>query len=83
MMTTSSASRRFDVALSFPGEHREYVKEVATQLSAAFTEERVLYDHYHDTEFARLDLDIYLPKLYREASELIVILLCPEYAAKR
>lgn len=83
MVTTASASRRFDVALSFPGEHRDYLQEVATHLSAKFSEERVLYDHYHDAEFARPDLDVYLPNLYRTESELIVIALCPEYAEKR
>ena len=43
----------------------------------------MLYDHYHDAEFARLDLDVYLPNLYRTESELLVIFLCVEYAAKR
>lgn len=82
-MTADSTSRlRFEVALSFPGEHREYVKEVAAHLATTFDEERVLYDHYHDAEFARLDLNIYLPELYLKHSELIVIFLCPEYAAK-
>jgi hypothetical protein len=79
----SSGSRRFDVALSFPGEHRDFVKEVADYLAAAFGKERVLYDKYYEAEFARLDLDVYLPRLYRTQSELIVLFLCPEYAAKR
>ena len=83
MAADSPSSRRFDVALSFPGEHRDFVKQVADHLAAAFGEDRVLYDKYHDAEFARLDLDIYLPALYRTQSELIVIFLCPEYAAKR
>lgn len=74
--------RRFDIALSFPGEHRGYVAEVAAHLATTFGEERVLYDKYHDAEFARLDLNTYLPALYRKESELIVIFLCPEYAAK-
>jgi hypothetical protein len=43
----------------------------------------VLYDKYYEAEFARLDLVVYLPRLYRTQSELVVLFLCPEYAAKR
>ena len=83
MNANSPSSRRFDIALSYPGEHRAYVEKVAERLAAAFSEERVLYDKYHDEEFARVDLNVYLPALYRKDSELIVIFLCPEYSAKR
>jgi tetratricopeptide (TPR) repeat protein len=76
-------SRRFEIALSFPGEHRPVVEAVAALLAEKFTENRVLYDEYHDAEFARPDLDLYLPPLYLDASEIIVIFLCPEYPAKR
>jgi hypothetical protein len=82
MAADAADSHRFDIALSFPGEHRDYVKEVAAHLASTFGEDRVLYDHFHDAEFARLDLNTYLPALYRKDSELIVIFLCPEYAAK-
>ncbi|MBS1790832.1 MAG: hypothetical protein JST85_24155 [Acidobacteria bacterium] len=82
-MTNATPQRRFDIALSFPGEHRPFVEQVATQLAATFSQDRVLYDKYHDAEFARLDLDVYLPNLYRTESELIVLFLCPEYANKR
>jgi hypothetical protein len=79
----SPEPRRFAVALSFPGEHRDVVKQVADQLAAALTRERVLYDKYHAAEFARPGLNVYLPNLYRTQSELIVIFLCPEYQKKR
>ncbi|MBL8190719.1 MAG: AAA family ATPase, partial [Acidobacteria bacterium] len=82
-MTDAKTSRRFAVALSFPGEHRAFVEQVAEQLAASFSQERVLYDQYHDAEFAQPDLDVYLPNLYRAESELLVIFLCAEYAAKR
>jgi tetratricopeptide (TPR) repeat protein len=75
--------RRFDVALSFPGEHRPFVKAVAGRLCEIFSQGRVLYDQYYEAEFARPSLDIYLPSLYRTQSELVVLFLCPEYAAKR
>ncbi|HSS49616.1 MAG TPA: TIR domain-containing protein [Thermoanaerobaculia bacterium] len=79
----TAPTRRFRVALSFPGEHRSIVAQVAEQLSAAIGREQVLYDKYYEAEFARMDLDIYLPRLYREQSELIVLFLCPEYSTKR
>ncbi|MCW8922140.1 MAG: AAA family ATPase, partial [Gammaproteobacteria bacterium] len=82
MTTDSSNRRRFEVALSFPGGRRDYVKKVAAHLASSLDEERVLYDKYHDAEFARSDLNIYLPKLYLNESELIVIFLCSEYATK-
>jgi hypothetical protein len=78
----SSDRRRFDIALSFPGEHRAFVEQVAGQLAAAFGKERVLYDKYYEAEFARVDLDVYLPGLYRTQSELIVLFLSPDFKAK-
>ena len=79
----TTAPRRFDIALSFPGEpHRPYVAEVAAHLAKEFGEDRILYDKYHDAEFARSDLITYLPELYRTESELIVIFLCQEYPTK-
>jgi hypothetical protein len=83
MTTDPSSSRRFAIALSFPGEHRDSVKQIADHLAAAFGKERVLYDKYYEAEFARPDLDIYLPGLYRTQSALIALFLCPQYAAKR
>lgn len=83
MPVPAAESPRFEVALSFPGEHRPFVKQVAEHLAAAISEDRLLYDHYHDVEFARPDLNIYLPTLYRKESELIVVFLCPEYTAKQ
>jgi hypothetical protein len=76
-------TRRFRIALSYPGERRPFVEQVAEHLAAEVGRERVLYDKFHEAEFARIDLDVYLPRLYREQSDLIVLFLCPEYAAKR
>ncbi|MDD2735228.1 MAG: hypothetical protein PHF56_14925 [Desulfuromonadaceae bacterium] len=62
-------SKRFSIALSFPGEYRSFVEKVADNLAANITTDRVLYDKYCEAEFARLDLDTYLPNLYRNQSE--------------
>lgn len=83
LMTTAPTPLRFEVSLSFPGEHRTFVEGVAVVLAARFGREGVLYDQYHDVEFARPDLDVYLPNLYRTQSKLVVLFLCPEYMEKR
>ncbi len=83
MNADSTRSRRFDIALSFTGDHRDVVEQLASRLAERLGRDRVLYDKYHDAEFARLDLDVYLPGLYRTQSELVVIFLCPEYGKKR
>jgi hypothetical protein len=75
-------TRRFRIALSFPGEHRPFVKQVAERLSAKVGRERVLYDRFYEAELARVDLDTYLQRLYHDESELIVVFLCADYERK-
>ena len=83
MSDDKNKPKRFKVALSFPGEHRDFVRDVADLLSAHFGREFILYDKYYEAEFARTSLAIYLPNLYRTQSELVVPFLCSEYASKR
>jgi len=78
----STSSRRFRVALSFPGEHRARVKAIAELLGKQLGERHVLYDQWHQAEFARPNLDIYLPRLYHDASDLIVFFFCAAYSQK-
>src|SRR5919107_2937329 len=75
-------TKRFRIAFSFAGERRDFVAQVAAILAERFGEDAILYDKYHEAEFARHDLGIYLPKLYGEQSDLIVPVLCPNYDAK-
>ena len=82
MTPDSNTPFRFDIALSFSGEYRDFVKQVAVNLANIFTHKRVLYDHFHDAELARPNSNVYLPNLYRKDSELIVIFLCSDYANK-
>ncbi len=79
------SQKRFRVALSFAGEKRDFVAKVAAILANHFGEAAVLYDKFkaHEADFARPDLDVYLPNLYRTQSELIVLFLCEDYAKKR
>lgn len=76
-------TKRFRIAFSFAGEKRDFVAQVADLLAERFGEAAILYDKYHEAEFARYDLGIYLPKLYGEESDLVVPVLCPNYDEKR
>ena len=75
-------SKRFRIAFSFAGEKRDFVKEVADLLAVRFGETAILYDKYHEAEFARNDLAIYLPNLYNRDSDLVVVIVCPDYDLK-
>lgn len=72
-------SKRFRVAFSFAGAKRAFVAEAAAILARDFGEERVLYDKFHEPEFARSDLAFYLPSLYHDETDLIVTVLCNDY----
>ena len=74
--------QRFRVALSFPGERREFVEKVVGFLTEEFGKEKVFYDRNFEAELARLDLDTYLQEMYHDDSELIVVFLCAEYEKK-
>lgn len=78
----SESNKRFLVALSFPGEHREFVAKVAQRLSRELGQSRVLYDKFHEAEFARPNLDTHLQALYHDESELVVVFLCADYERK-
>lgn len=77
------SAKRFRIAFSFAGEKRDFVQEVGGLLAARFGQEKILYDNYHEAEFARYDLGLYLPTLYGEQSDLVVPVLCPNYDVKR
>lgn len=76
-------TKRFRIAFSFAGEKRDFVDAVARLLAEQFGESAILYDKFHEAEFARHDLGLYLPKLYGEQSDLVIPVLCPRYDAKR
>lgn len=82
----------YTYGLSFPGSittdlegrtlnFRNLVGQVADLMTASCgnDQSRVLYDQYHQGEFARPSLDEYLPAKYRHC-ELIIVFLCKDYA---
>jgi hypothetical protein len=74
---------RFRIALSFPGEWRPFVSQVAAHLAKAIGREHVFYDKYYEAELARPDLDTYLQSIYHDSSELVAVFLCKEYQNKK
>jgi hypothetical protein len=82
MSDSRQGKRRFRVALSYPGEHRPRVENIATILAARLGRDQILYDKWHAAEFARPNLDTYLSKLYHDHSDLIGIFLCQAFNEK-
>lgn len=72
----------FDVALSFPGEVRQYVDQVAAQLEHLIGPDRYFYDNNYVAQLARPNLDTYLQAIYGERSKLIVVFIGADYEKK-
>jgi tetratricopeptide (TPR) repeat protein len=75
-------AKRFRIAFSFAGEKRDFVAKVADLLAKRFGDEHILYDKFHEAEFARARLGRYLPKLYHDQSDLVVVVICRDHAQK-
>ena len=81
-MDSPAGTKRFRIAFSFAGEKRDFVKQAADRLAERFGQEKILYDKYHEAEFARNDLGIYLPNLYNRECDLVIVVICPDYDEK-
>ena len=82
-MPSETDVKRFQIAFSFAGEKRDFVAATAQILAQRFGEERILYDKFHETEFADADLAFNLPSLYKNDTDLIVALFCRDYEKKQ
>ena len=78
----ATSAKRFRIAFSFAGEKREFIEKVARILADRFGEDAILYDKFCEAEFATADLGVDLPELYHKESDLVVVVLCQNYAAK-
>ena len=74
--------KRFDVALSFPGDRRRFIQKVAEALAQQLHQKQVFYDRWYEAELARPNLDVYLQSIYRDEAELVVVFLCAQYEEK-
>lgn len=78
-----ASGKRFAVALSFPGERRDYVKKVVWALrDIGLPREAIFYDRFYEAELVGPNLDSRLQKIYHDDSELIVIFVSAEYDQK-
>lgn len=71
----------FDVALSFPGEIREYVKSIALELERILGPNSYFYDDNYTAQLARPSLDTLLQDIYHR-SKMIVVFLSKAYQEK-
>lgn len=74
---------RFKVALSFPGEKREYVGKIANELKKRLPKGSVFYDRDFTAQLARPNLDTLLQRVYLNNSDLVVVFLSSEYEKKQ
>jgi TIR domain len=69
--------------LSFSGERRDFVAEVARLLAERLGKAKVFYDKFHEAELARPDLDLYLSQIYRHQSDLVVPFYSADFERKK
>jgi hypothetical protein len=77
------SSLRFKVAMSFPGERRQYVSATVAALRPHMPPDSIFYDYDYQAQLAKPNLDLLLQDVYRNKADLIVIFLCEEYADKQ
>lgn len=70
----------YDVALSFAGEDRKFVKDVAEQLRNKSV--KVFYDEYETANLWGKDLLDYLEDVYRVKSQYVIIFVSQHYLEK-
>jgi hypothetical protein len=76
----ADSERKYDIALSFAGEQRDYVEEVASGLLHRGI--RVFYDRYEEADLWGKDLYEHLHTVYSEKADYCVIFASEDYALK-
>lgn len=74
---------RFKVALSTPGENRDYVAKVADEVKRRLGAGTVFYDKDFTAQLARPNLDTLLQKIYLSNSDLVVVFVSSDYDRKQ
>lgn len=75
-------THEFSVALSFPGEMRATVEQVAQELESRIGPNSYFYDSNYVSQLARPSLDNLLQDIYRNRAKLIVVFLGSDYQRK-
>lgn len=75
-------THNFDVALSFPGEIRNYIEPIVEELEREIGPNSYFYDNHYVAQLARPSLDDLLQDIYRKRSKLVVVFLCEKYQDK-
>ncbi len=81
-MKTSKSDMRFIVAISYASERLDFVQQVAKCLALELGERNVLFDRFHQEEFARVGLRGHILKLFENGAELVVAFICYDYKQK-
>ena len=81
MAKKDSGSFQYDVCLSFAGEDRKYVREVADFLKKTGGL-RVFYDEYEQVDMWGKDLYVHLDEIYRNTARYCVLFASKHYAQK-
>jgi len=76
------AAHQFQVGLSFPGEARQLVEEIAQGLERAIGPDSYFYDKNYVAQLARPNLDFLLQDIYRNRSKLVVVFIGGDYQLK-
>ena len=72
------ASNRFKIALSFPGEDRDFVLKVAEKLAEKLGRDQVFYDNWYEVDLIGNKGDIKLQSMYKQA-DLVVPFFSKHY----
>jgi hypothetical protein len=76
------STHSFEVALSFPGEVRSLVEQIALGLERRIGPNSYFYDNNYVSQLARPSLDTLLQDIYRNRSKLVVVFLGGDYHKK-
>ncbi|MGB8169114.1 MAG: hypothetical protein WCF18_16575, partial [Chthoniobacteraceae bacterium] len=75
--------RRFSIAFSFAGPHRDKVRAIAQAVAAKVGREHVFFDEWYEAEILGDDMDVLLQNIYYEKSLMVVADLSDEYADRQ
>jgi hypothetical protein len=80
-MNDSASKKPYDVALSFAGEDRPYVEQVAAQLRERGVS--VFYDEYEKARLWGKDLYVHLNEVYGNQAEYTIMFVSEHYSRKQ